>query len=626
LLTGLLIASEALAFVCAALIFLTVIGLGLTELLLPADGFQLLIAPAVGLAVLALGFQWMTFVVPPYVAALVVFVVFGALTGRVFWRQRMKLLARWPDLLGAGAITLVFFVALIQIDLQRGFFTLGGFPSDNVFIYVQAAQYLVDHAMPPPHHALSLASIGSAYLAGTGTAFPNSVGPIDAATSVLSGWPVYALFDLINALALAIAAGPVWFLLRSGLGASWLAAAAAATLLATSQLMYWVMGNGFQQESLALPIFITGLVTAAHAVRAESARAGVLTGVLVASVIGLYLPIAVLMFVCTVACVLARVVVDRKATWRGVLRPAVGAVGAGISAGAAAIYILLFMGGLAIWINIASVRVPAGGVSRFPLLPYLLGTLPFAHVWELLPQPYGRLERLAFPLLVLASALLVLLLFLGFARAIIRHHAQEAAILGAGLLFVAYEAAVARYPYGFAKSIGYMGSLTSAFVAYGAVGPKSLARPLSGRAVRAAGVASLALVLLASALASRDMVRLWVENPGTPTFPRSYIALSELSRPIPVGASVFVDYPVEDYAGLVKVAAIAYFLPDRQVRVFAGFPSTIKFADQTVRPQACEFDYVISAAAPDGDFSIAYTGTAANLNVYKRQGARCQAR
>src|SRR2546428_8031714 len=213
-------ASEAIAFACVALIFLTVIGLGLTELLLPANGFQLLIAPAVGLAVLALGFQWMTFVVPPYVAALVVFVVFGALTARVFWRQSTKLLARWPDLLGVGAITLVFFVALIQIDLQQGFFTLAGFPSDNVFIYIQTAQYLVDHSMPLPHQVLSLVSPGSVILA-TGTEFPNSVGTIDAAASVLSGWPVYQLFDLISALALAITVGPVWFLVRSGLGASW---------------------------------------------------------------------------------------------------------------------------------------------------------------------------------------------------------------------------------------------------------------------------------------------------------------------------------------------------------------------------------------------------------------------
>src|SRR4029077_7237286 len=98
----------------------------------------------------------------------------------------------------AGSVALAFFLALIQIDLQRGFFTLGGFPSDNIFIYAQSAQYLLDHAMPLPHQVLTVVSPGSVSLATGGTAFPNSVGSIDAAASVLSGWPVYALFDLIN--------------------------------------------------------------------------------------------------------------------------------------------------------------------------------------------------------------------------------------------------------------------------------------------------------------------------------------------------------------------------------------------------------------------------------------------
>src|ERR1700680_1727258 len=199
MLTALLMALEAIAFGAAALIFLTAIGLGLTELLVPADGFELLLARVVGLAVLALGIQGLTFLIPPVVAAVVVFVLFGALTAVVVWRRRTTLIARWPDLVGAAAVVLVFFVALIQIDLQRGFFTLGGFPSDNVFIYVQAAQYLLDHAMPLPHAALAISSPGTAYLVSSGTAFPNSVGPIDAAASVLSGWPVYQLFDLINA-------------------------------------------------------------------------------------------------------------------------------------------------------------------------------------------------------------------------------------------------------------------------------------------------------------------------------------------------------------------------------------------------------------------------------------------
>src|SRR5258708_12666213 len=129
---------------------------------------------------------------------------------------------------------------------------------------------------------------------------------------MLSGWPVYVLFALINALALAITIGPVWFFVRVGLGASWPTAAAAGALLGTNQLLYWVMGNGFQQESLALPVFIAGLGAAAFTVRAQSVRAGALTGVLAASLIGVYLPIAVLLVVCALASLLPRLAVDPK--------------------------------------------------------------------------------------------------------------------------------------------------------------------------------------------------------------------------------------------------------------------------------------------------------------------------
>ncbi|HWO91267.1 MAG TPA: hypothetical protein VNP53_04790, partial [Methylomirabilota bacterium] len=122
--TAVLVASEAVAFGVAALVFLTVIGLGLTELLLPADGLQLLLAPAAGLAILALGFQWLVFIMPPFVAALIVFVAFGAVTAVVVWRRRTKLLARWLELLGAAVLLIAFFVALLMIDLPRGYLTL----------------------------------------------------------------------------------------------------------------------------------------------------------------------------------------------------------------------------------------------------------------------------------------------------------------------------------------------------------------------------------------------------------------------------------------------------------------------------------------------------------------------
>src|SRR5882762_3695669 len=257
-----LMVAEALSLAAGAFFFITWLGLGVTLLLLPdADGFHLLLAPAVGLSITVLGFQWLTFAVPPYVAALLVLAALTPVTAIVVWRRRHRLLQRSRDLIGVAFTMSVFFVALSQVVVQRGFFTLGGFPSDNVFIYTQAAQYLRDHPMPALMHTPDVQNPGSYYLLTTGPSFPNTVGAADAALSVLSGWPVYALFDLVIALGLALVVGPLWFFVRAALGGSWLTAAAAGALLATNQLMYWVIGLGFQQESLALPIFVAGLAT-----------------------------------------------------------------------------------------------------------------------------------------------------------------------------------------------------------------------------------------------------------------------------------------------------------------------------------------------------------------------------
>ncbi len=93
---------------------------------------------------------------------------------------------------------------------------------------------------------------------------------------------------------------------------------------------------------------------------------------------------------------------------------------------------------------------------------------------------------------------------------------------------------------------------------------------------------------------------------------------------MPVGASVFVDERTDDYRTLVKVAAIAYFLPDRQVRIFTGDFRMGTFPPyQNVRPQACRFDYVIAAAPPEGNYALVDPDPSVGLDVYKRLGPAC---
>jgi hypothetical protein len=616
----LLLTLETLALGVAVLAFLTIIGLGITEYLLPAEGMHLLLAPAVGLAALMLGFQWLSILAPPPEVAIIMAIVLAPLSAVIGWRRRPALIARWRDLAGAGAIAAVYYVAVLQVVIQRGVLTLGSFPADNIFIYAQAGQYLRDHPMPSALHGVDVASPGSFYLTSVGLSFPNSVGPIDAAASVLTGIPVYAVFDPLNALGLAITIGAVWLFVRDGLGGSWWAAAVASALLATNQLLYWVTGVGLQQESLALPIFTTGAYAVVVAVRKGSLRAGVLAGILAAALVGLYLPVAALLIVCAIACALT-CILAQPGHWKRVMDPMVVAAATLLVASLPAAYVLLFRGGLDIWTSVLGTRVAAGAISKFPDPLYLLGTLPFAHVWELSQQPLGHLETVGWPLLILASLLLLALIATGLVRAVVEKHGPEAGILAAGLLFVAYEGLVARYPYGFVKSIGYIVPLTSAFAGYGAVGLAERV-PERFRKLVAIAVALVAgLVVLASANATRDMLRLWVGSP--PALASADLRIGDIASAVPAGASVLIDDPTIDYGTLVKAAAIAYFLPDHNVRVYVGPTRLGTFPKQNIHPQPCGFDYVIRALRPERDWTPVYTDPVTGLSVFKRMGSPC---
>lgn len=601
------------------LLVFTATGLGVTELLLPSTGLSLLIAPVVGLAIVEIAFSWLIYFVPAPVVAIVAVGAGTLLTGFTLYRRRPQLFAGARDLIGAGAIALGLYVALLQTVITRGFATLGGFPTDNIFIYVQAAQYLRDHVAPSHFNPISLLNPGSVYLSSTGQGFPAQVGSIDAAMSVVTGLPVYAVFDPINAFCLAVTVGPVWFFVRNVLGASTWVALAAAGVLAVSQLLYWIAGLGFQQESMALPLLTAGVAVLCVALRDRVSRPGALLGLIGSAVLAIYLPVAVLLAICCVGTA-AVALAWEPSRFRSLLRPVGAAIGTGVVASLAGFAALLF-GGLGVWVSVVGVRSAAGGISQFPALPYILGALPFAHTWGVNPQPYGRIERLTLPLLVLASILMVALLVAGHVRAALDRHVIAAAALVSGFLFVGYEAAVAGYPYGFVKSIGYLMPLASAFIAYGAMGLHALVPRMPPIRAQQLGAGLLLVILASSAVASRDMIHVFVYR--DPTLTDAYLGISRTADVIPAGSSVFVDEPDSQYNDLVKIAALTYFLPDRAVRVYSGNYRLGTFYQQDERPFPCEFDYVIEAGQPVGNFTLVYSDSQEYLFVYKRDGAAC---
>ena len=618
---------EAIGLAAGLLAVLIVLGLGVTELFASsAGGFQPLLAAAVGLAILELGFEWLTFAVPPWVVPVVLVVPLGARTVVMVLRRRGALLSKSRDLVWAGVATITFFVALLSIVFARGFFTLAGWPSDNIFIYTPSAQYLLDHPLPAPFQAPALENPGSWYLANTETAFPGTLGSVDAALSDITRLPLHALFDPINAMGLALTIASLWFFVRVGLGGSLRMTAAAALLLMTNQFMYWTMGSGFHQEAQALPLFVAGLGLTAHALRTGSVGAGVLAGIVAASLPGLYLPLAILFAVSAVGAVVVSLVIGPRANRTRLVRPLLGAAGTGLAASAFSLYNLVGRHGLTLWLSVTGIRLPAGGVARFPRPQYLAGTVPYSQVWDPLPQALGRIETLFLPVLIAAAVIVYLLAGLGLLRAIRGDRAPEAAVMVAGLLLASYEAFALHYAYGFTKLVCYLAPFTSAFVAYGAVDLGSWVKQLPsmrmrGREVSWLGIAALVLVLLACANSSRDMVRLWLVNP--PTLSQADLGLTTFGQVIPIGASVLVDDPAGSYQEVVKIGALVYALPDRQVRVYAGTTRLGTFPDQDVLPSPCLFDFVIAPSPPDSDYDLVRGDAEEALNVYRWAGTSC---
>jgi hypothetical protein len=613
-------AFETIALGAGFLVVLVAAGRGVTFLLMPRDPWAALLIPAVGLAVLTIGFQFLTFLMPPHLVVVVLFTAGFALAAVTAARRTEKIPR--PDLVMAVLGGAAFFVALMQLDILRGVLTLGGFPSDNIFIYAPAGQYLRDHTSPLLSTSYAVVNPGSSVLAGIGATIPNGLGVFDAASSVLSGLPVYAVFDAVNAFAIATVVGPIWFFMRSALGSSRWAAAVAILLMATNQLLYWAVGSGFQQESLATPIFTAGLGVTVIALRKSSVAAGALAGILGGALVGLYFPIALIFTALAVACLGVHIAVGGKRALREVWRPVAAAVFVATAVASVAVFVLI-RSGIGTWTDRLGSNVPAGGVPTFPSLPFLIGALPFAHRWEPIGLPYTGFEHAALPLLVAGSVLIVVVMVLGHWRALVTHHAVEAAILTAGMAIAAYEVVVADFPYGYVKSITYLAPFTSSFIALGLCAelPLLFSRLPTPKRLAAAAAALVAVILISVAsLTSSDMVRAFLVR--DPTLPTSYLAFSKVDHAVPRGSSVLIDDLAADYGDLVKVAAVAYFLPDRTVRVYVGHLRVGTFLLQDVEPKACTYDFVISAQQPAGDFMLVQE-LGQGLLVFRRRGAHC---
>jgi hypothetical protein len=645
---------QASGFAVEVLVILSLLGFGLTAWSMPEAGIGLLLTPVVGLAVAAIGFQLFTPIAPPWLTLLVLVVILGLFSLWMGWRRRMVVSAvirrHAVDIFFTTAAGLGLYLALLTHVFGARFFTLAGWPSDNVFLYAPAGEFLRTHAFNAANSLALVDNPTTRYLALAARIFPNSVGPLDGAISMLSGWQVFALFDPLSALLYALAV-PAMYVLLAWFGLSRPARMAAVLLLTANQLLFWVMGQSFQQEMEAMPIFIAALALTIRAVTSERHPPAVLAGLVAGSLLGIYLPIFVIYVICALGYVVIAVVqrglVGRLAA---TLRQLLWLVGGGLATTAVSLYWLLPGGGLYYWTQLLGTKIQAGGISSFYPVRYLLGMAPVADPWGrpyLLPLLWWR------PSWNTASHwlawLVAVLMLAGLTSFALKRDLPPVGLFIAAGLYLAYLQLVSQYPYGLFKTVGYLLPLTSALIAAGAVEfvpaigqmvarrrefelkqPPSPTLPGNGagnslqpamqgerRFAMAAGIVCLAVVFAVETVNAIEMEHMWLKV-GPQAFPASFKALVDMASRVPHGSGVLQINPSPAYHDGIKYAAARYFLTDDNLLLLDHIPPA------TAVP--FRFDYMIvpwplDPVTPGSGFTRVWGDAEVGLALYQRVAA-----
>jgi len=625
---------QASWFALEVLVLLSLLGFGLTVWLLPEAGIGMLLTPMVGLAVAGVGFQLFTPIVSPWITLLLLLVVLGGFSLWTGWRRRTVMFAGIRQYLGEIAFTaaagLTLYLTLLAHVFGARFFTLAGWPSDNVFLYAPASEFLKTHAFNALNPLTVVNNPVTVYLGAALRVFPNSVGPIDAAISTLSGWPVIALFDPLSALFWALVV-PAMYVLLGWLGLSRPARIAAVLLLIANQLLFWVMGLSNQQEMQAMSIFMAALALSIRAVSSERRGTAVLAGLVGGSLLGLYLPVFVIFVFTALGYLLVftaragragRLLATlRQVAWLGV---------SGVATAAAAIFWLLPAGGLHTWLSYVNTRIPAAAIYYFYPPRYLLGMAPVADPWGL---PFAIRPLWWRPAWNTASQWLafvvVALIVAGLVNFALRRNWPAIGLFAAAGLYLGYLRLVAQFPYGYIKTVSFLAPLTSAFIAAGAL---DLVPAIRDRVARRAefgaprlarlratalvgGVACLLVVLAVETLNSIEMEHLWLKV-GPQAFPASFRALADMARIVPRGSGVLQINPSPAYHDGIKYAAARVFLTDDNLLLEDHVPAASEVPFR--------FDYMILPWPPDTvtagpDFKRVWSDPDVGLALYQRE-------
>jgi hypothetical protein len=533
------------------LFLLTMIGFGLAALAMPRRvGRPLLFAPIVGLGVALLANQWLTWFVPAPAALLLAVIGGGGLSLVKAWRLRLEwapFTSRWRLWAGAAAIGGAWYLVGLGFLFRAGTFTLADYNSDAIKLYAPTAMWYTTHPYRPGARLPVTDPIVS-YMSHFATPMmPGSVGTVPAGLSVLTGWPIHALFDPLQVLLLLLIAVATAALVHVGAGFSRGTALVAFAVVPASALLEWAVLSTYQQQLETMVLIYGGLALVLLARREESTPLWLLAAVTLAALPGAYMPMTLVIVVLLVPAALA-VAVRRLAARRW---PVDAGVVAGIVAGlvlaAPSLGSILRGGGLWLWAYSIGTN---GGVTDFFPLPYDLGVAPVTRFTQGWPVTYWRPQW--DPLAMAATIVLIALVVTGLG-VLVRHGRliETVAVACAGL-YVAYLAVVVHQPYPVIKTMGYLTPVMVSLAAIAVMNVPSLRRDLPSaprmvwpravpNAIKAAAGLALAGVVAMQLAANVEEQKL-ARDVG-PNLEPSATTLTVLRTIVPHGAGVLLYDP-----------------------------------------------------------------------------------
>ncbi|MHB8646645.1 MAG: hypothetical protein ACYDAR_12725, partial [Thermomicrobiales bacterium] len=374
---------QSFVFMIEILFIFSVIGYGATTLILPGmDGYELLLVPAVGWVIASVALLWLSVRFTTATSLVVVIGIFGGVSLFRVLRDRNQLLERIKRqrfaLLFSILIGVIAYLYFLLFAFHARVFGFDGIGPDGIYLYGPVTEYLRTHTFS----VLTTTSVLGQYpgnlslqsLQAVSITFP-SLGQLDSAVSVLTGWSSYRVLEPLDSSAIMLSL-PAWYVFFSySVALPRRVTIVAIVLMIANPLTYWVMSMDFVMQLHVAMLLPCALCVMIHTLKTSRIAPAIFMGLVSAALLATYPPIFVILAICAVGYASVTLVQSfGQRRWRTTIRQLFLMAVSGIIAFLPVLPAIIR--GRAVWLSTLESHVAGWGISTFFPLSYMLGVSP----------------------------------------------------------------------------------------------------------------------------------------------------------------------------------------------------------------------------------------------------------